>query len=264
MIELSHLAINSPVSYLIALLLPAFDALIPVLPSETAIITLGVATAGSTDPRIAILVALAAAGAFLGDNLTYQVGRWLGPWIERRVFSGEKGAKRRAWAEHALEHYGARIIIACRFVPGGRTAVTLTCGLIGYSRRTFIAATAVAGVIWACYAFFIGRLGGQAFEDRPWAGLLLAFGVALAVSLLIEVARRIRLWQRIARWLGRPTGTSETQATTQGAATEGRHPDGGHPDAGRPDGAASSVSHQEDAEPDEAGIPSRPPRTRRS
>ena len=48
--------------------------------------------------------------------------------------------------------------------------MTLTCGLIGYRRRTFVAATAFAGVIWACYAFFIGRLGGQAFESRPWAG----------------------------------------------------------------------------------------------
>src|SRR6202035_5097298 len=80
---------------------------------------------------------------------------------------------------------------------GGRTAVTLTCGLIGYRRRTFVAATAVAGVVWGCYAFFIGRLGGQAFESRPWVGLLLALGIALAVSALIELARRLHLWRRL-------------------------------------------------------------------
>jgi membrane-associated protein len=197
MIELSHLAIDSPISYLIALLLPAFDAIIPVLPSETAIITLGVATAGSNDPRIAILVALAALGAFLGDNLNYFIGRRLGPYIDRRVFAGEKGRHRRAWAENALDNYGARIIVACRFVPGGRTAVTLVCGMIEFRRRTFIAATAVAGVIWACYAFLIGRLGGQTFEDHQWAGLLLAFGIALAVSGLIELGRRLHVWQRL-------------------------------------------------------------------
>ena len=201
MIELSHLAITSPVSYAIALLLPAFDALIPVLPSETAIITLGVATAGSADPRIAVLVALAALGAFIGDNVCYLIGRRLGPLIDRRVFAGEKGARRRAWAEDVLARYGARIIIACRLVPGGRTAITLTCGLVEYRRRTFIAATACAGVIWACYAFFIGRLGGRAFETRPWAGLLLAFGVALAVTGLTEAVRRIRPW----RWFSRGT-----------------------------------------------------------
>ena len=113
MIDFGSLALASPLSYAIAVLLPAFDAIIPILPSETLIIALGVATAGSADPRIAILVGLAALGAFLGDNLTYQLGRWLGPAIERRVFASEKGARRRAWAENALEHYGARIIIAC-------------------------------------------------------------------------------------------------------------------------------------------------------
>jgi len=39
-----------------------------------------------------------------------------------------------------------------------------------------VTATACAAIIWASYAFFIGRLGGQAFEDKPWIGLLLAFG----------------------------------------------------------------------------------------
>ena len=85
-----------------------------------------------------------------------------------------------------------QLIIVCRFIPGGRTAVTLSCGLIGYSRRRFVVATAIAAVIWALYAFFIGRLGGKAFEDRPWVGFLVAFGVTLAVSGLIEAARRIR------------------------------------------------------------------------
>jgi membrane-associated protein len=236
MLNLTHLAISSPVSYLIALLLPAFDALIPILPSETAIITLGVATAGSTDPRIALLVVLAAAGAFLGDNVTYLVGRRLGPFINRRIFAGEKGTKRRAWAEQALEHYGARIIIVCRFIPGGRTAVCLVCGLVGYNRRVFVAATAVAGVIWACYAFFIGRLGGQAFEDRPWAGLLLAFGIALAASAIIELFRRFRPW----RWIG--LGSRDEQPdTAPGSAGSSASPGSpGSPDS--PGGGSSGPS----------------------
>jgi len=92
----------------------------------------------------------------------------------------------------SLERYGMPLIIVCRFIPGGRTAVTLTCGVVGYNRRRFVIATAIAGLIWASYSFFLGRLGGRAFEDRPWAGLLLAFGAAIAVSALVEVIRRIR------------------------------------------------------------------------
>jgi membrane-associated protein len=191
---LTQLAVGSPVSYLVALLVPTLDAVIFVLPSETAVIALGVATAGSTDPRIGVLVVLAAAGAFVGDNGAYWLGGHLGPVLGERVFGGARGARRRAWAERALHRFGPRIIVACRFIPGGRTAVTLTCGLIGYPRRSFVRATACAAVLWASYAFFIGGLGGKAFEDRPWAGLLLAVAIVTAVSLLIEAGRRGRRW----------------------------------------------------------------------
>ena len=192
MTALSVLQVDSLLSYIVAIVLPALDAILPVLPSETAIITLGVATAGSSDPRIGLLVVCSAAGAFLGDNLCYLLGRRFGPRVEHRFFGGEKGARRRAWAVRSLERYGMPLIIVCRFIPGGRTAVTLTCGVVGYNRRRFVIATAIAGLIWASYSFFLGRLGGRAFEDRPWAGLLLAFGAAIAVSALVEVIRRIR------------------------------------------------------------------------
>ena len=191
MTALASLQVDSVISYAIAIIIPALDAVLPVLPSETVIIALGVATAGSADPRIALLVACAAVGAFLGDNLSYLLGRRFGPRVERRFFRSEKGMARRAWAERSLERYGMPLIVVCRFIPGGRTAVTLCCGIVGYDRRRFVIATVVASVIWAVYSFFLGRLGGQAFEDKPWAGLLLAFGVTIAVSGLIEAIRRI-------------------------------------------------------------------------
>jgi membrane-associated protein len=211
-IGLPQLDVYSPVSYLVALIAPALDALLPVVPSETAVIALGVATAGHSDPRIAALVALAACGAFLGDNLAYLLGRRFGPVVDRRFFAGERGKQRRAWAERALDRYGARIIIACRFVPGGRTAVTLTCGMVGYRRRSFVAATAGAGLIWAAYAFLIGRLGGRTFEDRPWLGLLLALGTALVISVLGEVLRQTRPWRVLIRAGGQPSGGSDEPA----------------------------------------------------
>ena len=189
---LASLQVDALLSYAIAIVLPALDAILPLLPSETAVITLGVATAGSTAPRIGLLVAFSAAGAFLGDNLCYLLGRRFGPRIKGRFFRGEKGARRLAWAERSLERYGMPLIVVCRFIPGGRTAVMLCCGIVRYQQRRFVIATAIAGVIWASYSFFIGRLGGQAFEDKPWAGLLLALGLAVGISALIELVRRIR------------------------------------------------------------------------
>ena len=188
---IASLQVDSAISYLVALVIPALDAIFPVLPSETAVIALGVATAGSTDPRIALLVAFAAAGAFLGDNLSYLLGRHFGPAVQRRFFATPKGMRAREWAERSLGRFGMQLIIACRFIPGGRTAVTLTCGLTGYPRRRFVVATAAAAVIWALYAFFIGRIGGQAFEDKPWVGLLVACGGTVAISAAVEGIRRL-------------------------------------------------------------------------
>ncbi|MGP7998550.1 MAG: hypothetical protein ACLPKI_14700 [Streptosporangiaceae bacterium] len=72
--------------------------------------------------------------------------------------------------------------------------------MVRYPWPRFAAATLCAGVIWASYAFFPGRLGGKTFEDRPWLGFLLAFGVALAVSAVLELVCRARPG-RVLRWL---------------------------------------------------------------
>jgi membrane-associated protein len=192
MSALDSLQVDSALSYLIAFGVPALDAILPALPGETAIIALGVATAGSADPRIALLVGCAAAGAFAGDNLSYLLGRRFGPVVRRRFFTTQKGMRAQARAERSLARFGTALIVGCRFIPGGRTAVTLSCGLTGYPRRRFAAATALAAVIWALQAFLIGRIGGRAFADSPWAGLLIALGVCVAVSAGIEAVRRLR------------------------------------------------------------------------
>jgi membrane-associated protein len=234
------LQVSSALSYLIALVIPALDAIFPVLPSETAVIALGVATAGSTDPRIALLVGCAAAGAFLGDNLSYLLGRRFGPAVQRRFFAKPKGVRARAWAERSLARFGVQLIVFCRFIPGGRTAVTLTCGLTGYPRRRFAAATAAAAVIWALYAFFIGRLGGQAFEDNPWAGLTIAFSASIAISAAVEVIRRVRARGFVSRrhtGQVQPDHAGQNQGDRHELHGRGRLAEEGHANRRRPHGA---------------------------
>ena len=57
--DLTALHVSSPLSYVVAFTLPALDAVVPVLPSETVIIALGAASAGSADPRLGLLILLA-------------------------------------------------------------------------------------------------------------------------------------------------------------------------------------------------------------
>jgi membrane-associated protein len=187
---------DSVLSYLIAFLFPLLDAVLPVVPGETAIVALGVATAGTIDPRLLLLVILAAGGAFVGDNLCFLIGRHFGPWVDRKFFASERGVRHRTWAQKTLERYGARMIVVCRFIPGGRTVVTFTCGAVGYPWRRFVPVAAISGVIWALYAFAIGRIGGTTFASKPWLGLVVALGLACAVTLMVEGVRRILQWRR--------------------------------------------------------------------
>ena len=60
-----------------------------------------------------------------------------------------KGARRRAWAEQTLERHGGPVIFGARFVPGGRTATTVSAGPLRMSWRRFAAFAGAAAVGWA-------------------------------------------------------------------------------------------------------------------
>jgi membrane protein DedA with SNARE-associated domain len=47
-------------------------------------------------------------------------------------------------------------------------------------------------VIWGSYTVLLGYFGGRTFEEEPWKGLLLAFGIAVAVTGAIELFRYVR------------------------------------------------------------------------
>src|SRR5919199_258176 len=151
-------------SYPLVLGLAYADVLLPLVPSETAVITGGV-LASSGDMHLSLLILGAALGAIGGDNTAYLLGR---------------------------------------FIPGGRTVVTLAAGSLEMPWRRFIAFDVLAGAIWASYAAGLGYFGGKAFERAPWKGLLVAFGIALAVTGCVEGVRWLRRRLNASPTAGRP------------------------------------------------------------
>jgi membrane-associated protein len=189
--SLAEVASSSPWTYGLVLGFAAADALLPFFPSETAAIAAGVLAAAG-DLEIALVVAAAAAGAFLGDNGSYLVGRTAGNAAVSRLFSPAGGLARLEWAGRVLDRRGPSLIVVARFVPGGRTAVTLTAGLTRMRGRRFVPAAALAALLWASFASGLGYLGGNAFEDDPWRGFAVAVGLAVLIVLAVEVVRRLR------------------------------------------------------------------------
>ena len=175
-------------AYAILFVLALLDAIIPIVPSETSVITAGV-VASQGDLNVMLVILFAAAGAIAGDNLAYFLGWRFGRRINDRFFSSEKAKQRVAWAHRQVEERGGELIVVARFIPGGRTVVTLSAGTLEYPWRKFILFDSIAGLVWGVYAASLGYFGGKAFEDAPWKGLLLAFAIALAVTGSVELVR---------------------------------------------------------------------------
>ena len=188
--SLTEYVSGSPWTYLFLFVICALDVIIPFVPSETSVILAGV-LASTGDLILVLVIAISAAGAITGDNVSYWIGRKVGHRFVDRFFKGER-RKQVEWAHRQVQERGGYLIVIGRFIPGGRIVVTLSCGMLEMPWRRFIAFDVVAGLVWATYAAMLGYVGGRTFEENPLRGFLLAFAVALAVAGLIEAYRWYR------------------------------------------------------------------------
>jgi len=182
---------SSPLTYLIVFGVIALDAVFPLIPGETVLLTAAVLSVKG-DLIVWLLIPIAALAGFAGDNVSYVVGRTAGCRGARRLFRGEKGKRRLRSAERVVERYGVWLILVARFIPGGRTATTFAAGTTEMAWPRFALADAGASTLWATYVTLLGYFGGSAFKDRVWLALLVAFALAAAVSGVVEGIRRLR------------------------------------------------------------------------
>lgn len=164
------------------------DSVFPVVPGETTVIAGGVA-AGAGNQTLAMVIFAGAFGAFLGDNLAYAIGHRFEPRVRAWTARKPNRAARLDSAGNQIKKRGGLLLITARFIPGGRTILTVSSGITRQPRLWFAAWVAVAGTIWATYAAGLGFLFGQAFEDNHTAAFWLAFGTALSITMLVEVIR---------------------------------------------------------------------------
>lgn len=179
-------------SYLVIFAIAAIDAFFPLVPSET-LVVIGGSLAGSGDLSLLLVILAGAAGAIVGDNISYGIGKVVGEKTVKRWFRSEKAHRRLEWAERTLDERGAYIILIARFIPGGRTAVTFSAGYVhSFPWRRFIVYDIAAGLLWATYAAMLGYLFGKTFEEHPVWGVAVALGIALTLGLVVELVRHMR------------------------------------------------------------------------
>lgn len=152
------------------------------IPGETALIAAAVlASRGKLD--IEIVIAVAAAGAIIGDNIGYVIGRkggrWLlqrpGPFLERRQQVLVTG-------EPFFERHGPKAVFFGRFILGLRVWASWLAGATRMLWPSFFVWNALGGIIWATVigliAYHLGRSAGNVVE---------AFGLYGAAALLLAI-----------------------------------------------------------------------------
>lgn len=187
------------------------DGFFPPIPSESVVVGLAAVAATADVPAPAMLLLAAAAGAFIGDNTAYLIGRAAGT----RRWAWMRGRRMQAafhWAGRELRKRPASLILVARFVPIGRVAVNLTAGTTRYPRRSFVGLTVLSAVLWASYSVAIGLFFGQWFEDNHLLGVIVAVVCAVLLGIGIDMA--------ISRLRGKVPAPAEEPGPAAGHAPE--------------------------------------------
>ncbi|MDP4026788.1 DedA family protein [Methylobacterium sp. NEAU 140] len=117
------------------------------VPATVILVAIGAMVGGIGIPLWPVVIA-AAVGAALGDWLSYEVGRWLGPgaktkWPLRRY--PELTLK----AEGFIARWGIAAVAIGRFFGPARALVPLVAGILGLPRLPFQAANITSALVWA-------------------------------------------------------------------------------------------------------------------
>lgn len=172
------------------------------LPGETALV-LAAIYAGSHDGGVVAVVLAASAGAIVGDNVGYLIGRDVGyPLLLRHGWRMGVTQGRLKLGQYLFRRYGAGVVFIGRFVALLRVLAAFLAGANRLRWTTFLIANAAGAFAWATLvgggAYWIGRSAAHGHGPLRWAmiGLALVVVAVLALALkrnelkLIEQAER--------------------------------------------------------------------------
>ncbi|WP_188539062.1 DedA family protein [Kocuria dechangensis] len=160
------------------------------LPGETVLLLAGL-LAGTGNLSMAVLLPVAVAAAFAGDQVGYFIGRCFGPRLRESAVGRLIGARRWERALELLERRGATAVFAARWITVVRALVPTVAGMIGMPRRRFFAANCAGALTWAPTVVLIGYLLGDSLTraEQVLAHLPLV-GVATVVLMVAVVGIR--------------------------------------------------------------------------
>ena len=166
------------------------------LPGETAIITAAVlARPEHHIHSLTSVIAVGAAGAIVGDNVGYWLGRVGGRKLLARWHVTDRyAAKALPPSERFFERHGAKAVFFGRFIALLRVTAAWLAGISHMPWWRFFAWNAAGGIAWALLvglvAYYFGRAAADAISHYGAIG-----GVVIVVLVVVAVVV-FHVWRR--------------------------------------------------------------------
>jgi membrane protein DedA with SNARE-associated domain len=164
------------------------------LPGETALIAAGV-YASKGHLSIVGVIAVAAAGAIIGDNAGYWLGREGGRrLLDRYALLRRFGDRVLPTAERFFERHGGKAVFLARFFGGVRVTGAWMAGITRMTWWRFLFWNTAGGIVWAIGVGLLAYYAGKAAADA-----LTRYGVYAAIAggiLLVIAIAAMHIWRR--------------------------------------------------------------------
>jgi membrane-associated protein len=167
----------------------------PFLPGDSLLFVAGaVAAAGSMN--VHLLAGALVIAAILGNQVNYEIGRWIGPRVYRIE---DRWYFKRKYLEQTrlfFERHGGKAITISRFVPIVRTYAPFVAGVSSMDRGRFALFNIAGGALWVISLIYAGYF----FGNIPWVkrNLGLVIVAIIVASILPGVVAYLRSRTRAA------------------------------------------------------------------
>lgn len=137
----------------------------PVLPGDTLLFAAGAAVAtlaGEGDLTLSGLWLTFSLAAFLGNQVNFSIGRWLGPKLFHRSNSRWLNPRHLTETHAFFERHGGKTLILSRFLPIFRTYAPFVAGVGDMASSRFALFNAAGALAWVSSLLLAGYFFGQA------------------------------------------------------------------------------------------------------
>jgi membrane protein DedA with SNARE-associated domain len=146
------------------------------LPGETILVSAAIYAGTTHKMQIEWVIAAAAFGAIMGDNIGFWAGREFGRYVVDR-FGSYVGLdeRRMKLGQYLFDRHGGKIVFFGRFVAFLRAFAALLAGINRFPPLRFFAFNAAGGIVWASLfglgGYFLGESIHRIAGPIGWVGL---------------------------------------------------------------------------------------------